>query len=330
MTAPTSPGLGHHHGGEGGGSLAIEIRGLTKRFGNRAALHAIDLEVPPGRIVGLIGPNGAGKTTTMRTLVDIVRPTAGTVLVLGRDPRRGGAAQRRRIGYLPGELAVHSRGSARRALEHYAALDGVAGSAARIDALADRLHLDLERSARALSKGNRQKIGVIQAFAHQPELLILDEPTSGLDPLVQHEFLALVREARNAGATVLLSSHVISEIAQVADDVAVVREGRMIAASTVARLRAEASREVRILVDLPDRPGLLHRLSELPGTRVQPRAADDQEGLVRAELTGEVSGFVAALSGLSVRDLVVQEPDLERAVLALYGLDDAQTTRDAP
>lgn len=300
-------------------AAAIEISGLVKRFGRREVLPGIDLEVPAGRIIGLIGPNGAGKTTTMRTLVDIVRPTSGSVRVLGRDPRTGGAAQRRRIGYLPGELAMDSRQSARRVLAHYAALDGARGAPARVDALADRLGLDLDRPVRALSKGNKQKVGVIQAFAHDPELLVLDEPTSGLDPLVQQEFLTLVRDAREAGRTVLLSSHVISEIAHVADEVAVLREGRVVARSDVAALRAAAPREVRVRVGSGQRDELLRRIAALPGLALRTGAPDDPDPGVIGALTGEVGAFVAALAGLDVRDLVVQEPDLERAVLDLYG-----------
>ncbi len=309
---------------------AIAITSLTKRFGRRTVLDGIDLAVETGRVVGLIGPNGAGKTTTMRTLVDIVRPTSGTVRVLGVDPRTGGAAQRRRIGYLPGELAMDSRQTARSVLAHYAALDAASGAPARIVELAARLGLDLDRPARALSKGNKQKVGVIQAFAHDPELLVLDEPTSGLDPLVQQEFLRIVREARDAGRTVLLSSHVISEIAHVADEVAVLREGRVVARSSIAALRAAAPREVRVRVDPAHHDALLRRIAAVPGLELGRRRADDPEGGASGTLSGEIGAFVAALSGLAVRDLVVQEPDLERAVLAYYGPDRAVGDGSAP
>jgi ABC-2 type transport system ATP-binding protein len=309
-------------------SLAIETRALTKRYGRRTALHGIDLAVEPGRVVGVIGPNGAGKTTTMRVLLDIIRPTSGEVRVLGLDPRTAGPALRRRIGYLPGELALEGRATARSLLRHYAELNGGAPHA-RIDDLAERLGLELSRPVRSLSKGNKQKVGLVQAFVHRPDLLVLDEPTSGLDPLVQQEFLALVREARDAGQTVLLSSHVISEVQQAADDVAVLRAGRIVDVSTVDRLRAAARRSVRITVRPADRKRLLARLGEVP--RLDDLVVTEVDGttVVHGMLGDGVAAFVAAIAASDPLDLVVQEPDLESAVLGFYGPGRAEPGEEA-
>jgi ABC-2 type transport system ATP-binding protein len=296
----------------------IETRALTKRYGRRTALHGIDLTIEPGRVFGVIGPNGAGKTTTMRVLLDIIRATSGDVRVLGHDPRTAGPALRRRIGYLPGELALEGRSTARSLLRHYAELNGGADDR-RIDELAERLGLELGRPVRSLSKGNKQKVGLVQAFVHRPDLLVLDEPTSGLDPLVQQEFLTMVREAREAGQTVFLSSHVISEIQQAADDVAVLRAGRIVDVSTVERLRAAARRSVRITVRAADRDALLTRLSTVP--QLDDLTVVELEGsvVVHGMLGDGVAPFVAAVSASDVLDLVVQEPDLESAVLGFYG-----------
>ena len=300
----------------------IEIDRLQKRFGGRIALHELDLHVRPGTVFGLIGPNGAGKTTTLRTLVDIIRPSSGSVRVLGENPRHGGAALRRRIGYVPGELHLEGRSRGHRTLSFYAQVSGGPDSAATLRTardLADRLGVDLSRPVRTLSKGNKQKVGLIQAFMHRPELLILDEPTSGLDPLVQREFLQMVREAKDAGQTVLLSSHVLSEIQQTADEVAVLANGRVVADGDVASLRLGSIRRVRAEISTTDAAATRADFDRLPGlTGV---AMHDADGIL--SLSGTVDGaidpFLKALARFEVRDLTVEEPDLEESVLRLYG-----------
>lgn len=299
-------------------TAAIEATALTKRYGRRTALHGVDLRVEPGRVVGLIGPNGAGKTTTMRILLDIIRPTSGTVRVLGDDPREAGPRLRRRIGYLPGELIMDSRITAGRLLTHYAALNGEANAAPRIGELAERLGLDLRRPVAALSKGNKQKVGLVQAFAHRPDVLILDEPTSGLDPLVQQAFLSLVREATDDGQTVLLSSHVISEIDQAADDVLILRNGRIAQVSTVAEVRAAADRDVRVTVRAVDAAALTGHLERLPGMSALSTQHAGETVVLRGRLSAGLDELVSALAAQPVLDLVVAEPDLERAVLSFY------------
>ncbi|MFV0405253.1 MAG: ABC transporter ATP-binding protein, partial [Propioniciclava sp.] len=228
-------------------TAVIEARGLQKKYGKHLAVDGIDLRVERASVFGLIGPNGAGKTTTLRMLVDIIRPTAGELKVLGSTPRRSGTGLRRRIGYLPGELKLAERIQGGTLLRHLAQISGPV-EPGRIETLAERLGLDLSRPVRALSKGNRQKLGLIQAFMHRPELLILDEPTSGLDPLVQREFLAMVREAREAGQSVLLSSHILTEIQHTADDVAVLAGGKIIAHGDVSSLRLSSVTRLRAVL----------------------------------------------------------------------------------
>ena len=300
----------------------IEIDRLHKRYGRRVALHELDLHVRPGTVFGLIGPNGAGKTTTLRTLVDIIRPSSGAVRVLGEDPRRGGATLRRRIGYVPGELHLEGRSSGHRMLSFYAQVSGSRDSAATLQTgrdLADRLGVDLSRPVRTLSKGNKQKVGLIQAFMHRPELLILDEPTSGLDPLVQREFLQMVREAKDAGQTVLLSSHVLSEIQQTADEVAVLANGRVVADGDVASLRLGSIRRVRVELATADAAAVRAGFDRVPG--LSGIDTSDADGIL--QLTGTIDGaidpFIKALAPFEVRDLTVEEPDLEESVLRLYG-----------
>ncbi len=296
---------------------AVETRELTKKYGTHRALHGLNITVEPGTVFGLIGPNGAGKTTALRTLLDIIRPSSGTALVLGLSPQAGGPALRRRIGYVPGELRLEGRIQGRRLLQHYGEISGPVAAGA-VDELADRLGLDLSRVVRTLSKGNKQKLGLIQAFMHRPELLVLDEPTSGLDPLVQQTFLELVREARADGQTVLLSSHVLSEIQQTADHVAVLNEGRIVADGPVASLRLGRIRRVRATLDGVPSDRARAELDTVPGLRdlvvtgVRPIE-------VTATLDSGVDQFVKLLSRYRVLDLTVEEPDLEESVLQLYG-----------
>ena len=228
----------------------ILAEGLVKDYGEVRALAGVDLEVRRGEVFGFLGPNGAGKSTTIRLLLDLLRPTAGRVEVLGCVPQDHGPRLRMRIGYLPGELAMSSRRTARELLTHVATLRGGAGRR-RIAPLAQRFALDLDRPIRGLSKGNKQKVGVVQAFMHEPELLILDEPTSGLDPLLQHEFLQLVRESQARGATVFMSSHVLSEVEDVAGRVAIIRGGRIVDTDDVATLRLHAGQRVELVFEAP-------------------------------------------------------------------------------
>lgn len=300
-------------------TAVIETRELQKKYGKHLAVDGIGLRVERGSVFGLIGPNGAGKTTVLRMLVDIIRPTAGELSVLGSVPRRSGTALRRRIGYLPGELKLSERIRGGTLLHHLAQISGPV-EPGTIEGLAERLSLDLNRPVRALSKGNRQKLGLIQAFMHRPELIILDEPTSGLDPLVQREFLAMVREAREAGQSVLLSSHILTEIQHSADDVAVLAGGRIVAQGDVSSLRL--SRVARLSAVLADTTADAARatLATLPILDDLDAEATASGDLVRLKATirGEADTVVKALAQFTVRDLTIEEPDLEESILDLY------------
>jgi ABC-2 type transport system ATP-binding protein len=303
--------------------LAIETRALTKRYGRTTALDGIDLAIETGSVFGVIGPNGAGKTTTMRLLLDLIRPSSGSATILGNDPRAGGPALRRRIGYLPGELKLEGRVRGRALLDHFASISGPVASGA-IEGLAERLGLDLDRQVRTLSKGNKQKLGIVQAFMHKPPLLVLDEPTSGLDPLVQREFLAMVREASNSGQTVFLSSHVLSEIEQAADAVAILRSGHLVSVSSVEKLRMTATRHVRAGFRGVTADELRAALAGIPNLR--DTVAIDGDADAPTELTstveGDIDAFVKTIARFSIADLAIEEPDLEESVLKLYGVND--------
>ncbi|MCP8998282.1 ABC transporter ATP-binding protein [Pseudarthrobacter sp. RMG13] len=296
---------------------AISTRSLTKKFGRSEVLHGVDFSVEAGSVFGVIGPNGAGKTTTMRCLLDIIRPTSGEVRVLGKDPRAGGPELRRRIGYLPGELFLEGRVTGRTLLAHYQAISGPVAPG-RIDGLAERLGLDLDRHTRKLSKGNKQKLGLVQAFMHDPELLVLDEPTSGLDPLVQQEFHAMMREAQHNGQTIFLSSHVLSEVQQTADTVAILRDGRIIAVESVSGLREGAVRRVRFTANGITAHDAGALLGGVPGVGHVEVMESDGSITLSATVAGAIQPLVRALGALELTDLVLEEPDLEESVLKMY------------
>ncbi|MEB0265020.1 ABC transporter ATP-binding protein [Cryobacterium sp. 10I5] len=308
---------------------AIEAVEVTKHFGSTQALRGVTFTVPRGSVFGVIGPNGAGKTTTMRALLDIIRPSSGYATVLGTDSRNAGPELRRRIGFLPGELILEGRITGHRLLQHYADISGPVRTG-HIEELAERFHLDLGQPVRKLSRGNKQKLGIVQAFMHEPELLVLDEPTSGLDPLMQQEFLLLVKEARDAGQTVFLSSHVISEIQQAADEVAILRDGRIVTVASVEALRQTAVRHLRMTAtgirpaELTERLGRLEGMAGLVCTTVAPPAGETGTAGTAvateaiATLEGAIAPFIQAIATLALTDLVLEEPDLEESVLKLY------------
>ena len=303
----------------------INVRGLVKEYGRTRALDGLALEVAAGEVFGFIGPNGAGKSTTIRVIMDLLRPTAGEVTVFGRAPSDGGPALRTRIGYLPGELAFRGRGSAHEHLAHLASLRGGRGRD-QIAPLAERFGLELARPVRALSKGNRQKVGVIQAFMHEPELLVLDEPSSGLDPLLQHEFIELVRERAARGATVFMSSHVLREVESVADRVAVIRSGRTVDVDSVSSLRRRAGQRVSLrFATAPD----LTDFAELPGVE-QARLDGDT---LHCLLHGEPDGLFKRAARHHVTAWSARDRDLEEMFLDVYRLaengEDAAEVRHA-
>ena len=302
--------------------VVIRADGLVKDYGRVRALDGLDLEVRRGEVFGFLGPNGAGKSTTIRVLLDLLRPTAGRAEVLGVAPRDGGPELRRRIGYLPGELAMTGRLTAGELLHDLARLRGGAG-ADRIEPLADRFGLDLNRPIRSLSKGNKQKVGVVQAFMHAPELLILDEPSSGLDPLLQREFLDLVAEAQAAGATVFMSSHVLSEVEDAADRVAIIRAGRIVDVDDVSALRHHAGQQVELTFAAPVPPA---EFEDLPG--VEDVVVTD--GRLTCLLRGEPDALLKAAARHHVLAWSAQMRELEDLFLDHYRMPvDEEVGRDA-
>ncbi|MEZ5101361.1 MAG: ABC transporter ATP-binding protein [Thermoleophilia bacterium] len=295
-------------------TAAIRCEALTKDFGGGRGVRALDLEVAPGEVFGFLGPNGAGKTTTIRLLLDLLRPTSGRALLLGLDARRDSLAVRRRTGYLPGELALYERLTGRELVAYVARLRRV--GTAEADRLAGRLELDLGRRIEELSRGNKQKVGLVLALMHRPELLVLDEPTSGIDPLVQREFHALVREATAEGRTVFLSSHVLSEVERMADRVALVRDGRLVLVDEVAALKARAVRELELRFAGPAPDDAFRGLAgvellEVEGERLRLRVAGSVDAALKAAARFEVVG------------IATREPGLEEIFLAYYGGGDA-------
>jgi ABC-2 type transport system ATP-binding protein len=289
---------------------AVRAEDLTKYYGRQRGVDGLTLEVRAGEVVGFLGPNGSGKTTTIRLLLDFLRPTRGHATVLGLDPRRDKAVLHRQIGYLPGDLSFPGRDSAADLLRFFAdARGGVAWST--VTDLAARLDLDLRRPVRAMSRGNRQKVGLVQAFMHRPALLVLDEPTSGLDPLMQQEFLALVREARAEGQTVFMSSHVLAEVQQIADRVAIVRDGRLVAVEKVESLGRRAVRTVEIHFADPVSPDEFAGLPGVSGVAVS-------GPVLRCTVDGRLSPLVRAAARHEVIDLLSAEPDLEETFLGYY------------
>ncbi|MGD9736027.1 MAG: ABC transporter ATP-binding protein [Solirubrobacterales bacterium] len=288
----------------------IETRGLSKRYGEARGIEDVDLEVHGGEVFGFLGPNGAGKTTTIRTLLDLIHPSAGTARIFGLDSRRDSVAIRARLGNLPGDFGYGKGATGEQALALLARLRGVR-DLDRAERLAARFRADLGRPLGELSRGNRQKVGLILACFHRPELLVLDEPTSGLDPLMQEEFLALVGEERERGAAVFLSSHELDEVERICDRVGIVREGRLIAVERVEDLLGRASR--RVSVRLAAGEGV-EELRNLPGVS----GLEAADGLVSFRFAGDLDPVVKALARHHVLDLELNHPDLEEVFLGYY------------
>ncbi len=291
--------------------VVIGASGLTKSYGRSRGVVDLDLEVLGGEVFGYLGPNGAGKTTTIRLMLDYIRPDRGSVRVLGRPAHEASLAIRRAVGYLPGELRLYDSLSGRELVSYFASLrGGVAWR--RVDELASRLDCDLSREIRTLSSGNRQKLGLIQAFMSDPELLVLDEPTSGLDPLVQQTFYELVREARAAGRTVFLSSHVLPEVERVCDRVGILREGRIVAVERIADLKARAVRrlEVEFCTPVP-----AAEFAAVPGIR----AVEVVDATLRCTVIGAMDPILKVANRHEIRTLSSVEPGLEEVFLAYYG-----------
>ena len=295
-----------------GKGLAIQVRGMTKSYGRVRALRCIDLEVQRGEIFGFIGPNGAGKTTAIRCLLDMIRPNGGKALLLGLDPQAEPVAVQRRSGYLPGEMQFFDNLSVERQLRFFCDMRGGQADWSYVRQLAECLDLDLKPQIKNLSKGNKQKVGVIQAMMHRPELLLLDEPTSGLDPLMQQEVLALLREANTAGATVFFSSHIMSEVESLAGRVAIIRAGEIVEVADTESLTHRSLNRLTIRFKTPVEAA---ELGKLPGVKILSRADGSS---VTLQVQGDMERLVQSLGRLPVLDLETERPSLEEVFLTFY------------
>lgn len=288
----------------------IRTSGLTKHFGDTVALQDLDLQIDAGEIFGFLGPNGAGKSTTIRVLLDQIRPTHGSATIFGHDVREGSLDVRRLVGYVPGDLALYPKLTGRQTLDYFARLRGGVDRS-YVDELAERLQADLSRKVGEYSTGNRQKVGLIQAFMHRPALLILDEPNAGLDPLIQQEFHAMLEEARAQGGTVFLSSHTLSEVERVADRVGIIRHGRLVEVARVDELKRKAIRRLDFEFAEPVPADMFAGVQGIRST--------DVDGVhARVSFEGPVNDLLRAALSAEVVNLNSREADLEEIFLAFY------------
>ena len=300
--------------------FAIQTHGLIKNYGNVRALRGVELEVRQGEIFGFLGPNGAGKTTTIRCMLDLIRPNGGTLRVMGYDPQEDPVSVRALAGYLPGELSLESN---LRVESQYRYLNDLRGN--KIDwnfvrELAHRLELDLTLPIKNLSKGNKQKVGVVQALMARPKLLLMDEPTSGLDPLMQQEVYKLLREAKADGTTTFFSSHIITEVEAIADRVAIIRKGVIVEEAEPSQLLSMEMRRVRVRFKEPINPTPLDQVDGIT-------LLSQHNGLfVTLQVEGEMDGIIKALAAFPVVDIDVDKPTLEEIFLAYYAADDKETS----
>ncbi len=292
---------------------SVEIRSLTKWYGSSRGIEDITFAIEPGEIFGYLGPNGAGKTTTIRCLMGLLRPSGGEVRVLGQRVAPGRGTQHARIGYLPGDFRIWSRPRAIRSLQMLAALGGDRDTASRRKALAERLDLNLNRPVGDLSKGNRQKVAVILAFQHQPEVLILDEPTAGLDPLMRQIVLDLICEAAHAGAAVLLSSHDLSEVSAICGRAAILREGRLVEMAPISEIVQQGEQRLKVwfkdTVFLADAPS-----AQLPGVRIIERTP----GVLHVAYQGAADPILKWIGRFPVDRITTPQTSLQEAFMQYY------------
>ncbi len=291
----------------------VSLRNLSKSYGSHHALVDVDLEIGHGEVFGYLGPNGAGKTTTIRLLLGLLRPTAGEATVLGLDAWRDSVQIQSRTGYVAGDPGLWAKLTGAETIAYLTELRGVPAHAERAHGLAERLGLDLHRPVRALSRGNRQKLVIVQAFMGDPELLVLDEPASGLDPLVQRELHAMIHETTDRGGTVILSSHVLDDVQRVADRVGIIRAGRLVAVERLEELRSRAVHHVSARFPRPVTPDPFARIPGVTGLDFTDHAMSCRVP------ERSLDAIVKALAAFEVTDVSITEADLEEMFLSYYG-----------
>ena len=291
-------------------SAAIEIDNLTKLYGGHRAISNINLEVREGEVFGYLGPNGAGKTTTIRTLLDFIRPSSGTASIFGLDTRTNSREIKRRVAYLPGDIMLYEKLTGWEALTYTANLRGGVDWGF-VEELVERLECDLTRKIRSLSRGNKQKVGLVKAFMNKPDLIIMDEPSSGLDPLMQQEFYRLIDEVKADGRTVFISSHIMPVVERVCDRVGIIRRGELVTVEDVSALRERALHqlEFHFSTSVP-----LEAFAGLPGVRDV--AVNDS--VLTCTTTGSPDALIKAVARYEVIKLVSHEPHLEDIFLSYY------------
>jgi ABC-2 type transport system ATP-binding protein len=296
-------------------TAAITTSQLTKFYGRTLGIENVDLEVRQGEVFGFLGPNGAGKSTTIRLLLDFIRPTRGSAAVLGLDARKDAVEIKRRVGYLPGELAMYEKMTARELFGYFAGLRGMSDTG-DADMIAERLELDVDVRIRKYSSGNRQKVGLVQALMHRPELLVLDEPTNGLDPLIQSEFHRIIDEVQAEGRTVFLSSHVLPEVERVADRVAIIRQGEIAVIDDVEVIKQHAVRRLTLRFAEPVDPA---QFADLPAV-VDVRTMNHH--VIEVSVEGSVDPVIKQAARYETTSVSADDGDLEAAFLAYYRDDE--------
>jgi ABC-2 type transport system ATP-binding protein len=299
-------------------AMAIHITDLKKSYGSVKALRGVNLEVQRGEVFGFLGPNGAGKTTTIRCMLDLIRPNAGQIEVLGVNPQKDPLAVRRRLGYLPGELNMEGNLTVEGQLRYLDDLRGKPTEWRFVRQLAERIELDLKMQIKNLSKGNKQKVGVVQAFMGKPDLLLLDEPTSGLDPLIQQEVYQLVREAKENGGAVFFSSHIINEVETIADRVGIIRKGKIVQVAEPEHLINMSIRRVTVRFKEPIEQPALDNIEGVSNV------AQEDGNSLSLQIEGDMDQLIKALAKLPVRDLTINHHSLEEIFLQLYKNNDKE------
>ena len=294
----------------------IRTYGLTKFYGTHRGIESLDLEVYGGEIFGFLGPNGSGKTTTIRLLLDLLRPTRGRAEVFGLDSRRDSLEIRQRIGYISGDVAFFESLKGRELIE---LLDGFHRNSSRVAEIAERLELDLDRRIRAYSRGMKQKLAIVQALSHDPDLLILDEPSTGLDPLMQQRFYHILTEEKQRGKTVFLSSHLLHEVERVCDRIGIVREGVLVDVEDVADLKRKKVRTLEIVLTRDVRP------EDLPASGVDVLSIAGRR--VELAVHGNLRELLVHLAGLPIEDFVFPEATLEETFMRFYAKDTEKEAR---